>query len=411
MIDKVKIGVIGLGRRGSALLYVLLAFDDVEVAACCDTYLDRAKDNAKIVFEKKKNIPFVTTDYKEVLNMKEIDAVLISTAWEYHAEIAIAAMENKKIVALEVGGAYTIQDCWDLVKTYERTKTPFMFMENCCYAKSELLVTAMARKGKFGKIVHCSGAYAHDLRKEITFGKENRHYRLRNYISRNCENYPTHALGPIAKLLDINRGNRMVSLVSVASKAEGLHQFILENKEKVEPSLLTQRFSQGDIVYTIITCADGETITLKLDTTLPRYYAREFTVRGTKGLYEQNANMVFIEGEQEEEYWEAVDTYQKHINNAKNYEQEFLPDMWKNIKEEDIKAGHGGTDVFTFKAFINAIKNNEEMPIDIYDAVSWMSITCLSEESIAHGGAPIAIPDFTCGKWLTRPRKDVINFN
>ena len=74
----------------------------------------------------------------------------------------------------------------------------------------------------------------HDLRDEIAYGKENRHYRLRNYLSRNCENYPTHDLGPIAKILNINHGNRMLTLSSFASKSAGLHEFIMQNKSDDE---------------------------------------------------------------------------------------------------------------------------------------------------------------------------------
>jgi hypothetical protein len=275
-----------------------------------------------------------------------------------------------------------------------------MFMENCCFNNFELLTTALVRAGKLGTIVHCHGAYSHDLRDEITGGNVNRHYRLRNYLNRNCENYPTHALGPIAKILNINRGNRMLSLVSVASKSAGLEEFTYTDACP-DPSLKGTKFKQGDIVSTIITCAGGETITLTLDTSLPKYYSREFTVRGTRGLANGEAKMIMIEGE--------CNTHKffENIQNMDNY-SEYLPDVWRNITPEALAAGHGGMDYIEFKEFFAAIREGREMPVDVYDAAAWMCITALSEASIAQGGAPQSIPDFTEGKWLLREPKDVL---
>ncbi len=410
-MEKVKLAVIGLGQRGYGLLTaVLLNLPDVEVVGVCDLYEDRVEDAAKAVEEKGFSRPFTTTDYHQILSHSEVQAVVISTAWEYHAEIAIAAMKAGKATALEVGGAYAIEELWEMVRTYEATKTPFMFMENCCYDRCELLGTAMERAGLFGEIVHCAGAYAHDLREEVVSGEKNRHYRLRNYTHRNAENYPTHELGPIAKLLNINRGNRMVSLVSVASKARGLHDYIVSNPDKVDQKLADVQFSQGDVVHTIITCANGETILLKLDTTLPRFYARDFTIRGTKGFYEQNTDTVFIEGVHPDVFAPTAETLTNMFTNAKTYEDRFLPDCWKHITKEQLESGHGGMDYFEFRAFIDALKNGEEMPIDVYDAAAWMAITPLTEASIREGGHPQSIPDFTCGKWLVREPKDVIDF-
>lgn len=404
----VKLAVIGCGQRGSALLHTLSALPDVEVIAVCDLYQDRMEDAAERIYTTKGNRPLQISDYEEVLKMDELEVVIVSSSWENHIDVAIAAMKAKKTVGMEVGGVYTVEECWQLVRTYEETKTPFMFLENCCYDKQELMALRMVRDGLFGKVVHCSGAYGHDLREEVTRGVENRHYRLRNYLNRNAENYPTHELGPIAKILDINRGNRMMTLVSVASKSFGMETYVEERKETINPDLLGRDFAQGDIVMTIITCAGGETILLKLDTSLPRFYDRELVLRGTKGMYLTSPNIVFLDGVHPEEYWTGFENTEKFFNNAKEYEEKYLPDFWKNITPEQRELGHGGMDYFMMRAFIDAYKNGEEMPIDVYDAAAWMVITVLSEESIAMGGHPVAIPDFTRGKWLIRERKDVI---
>jgi len=412
-MKNIRLGIIGLGARGYGMLKNnFLNFDSVEFTALCDSYSDRIDRAYEEIIKRRPEAkkPFMTVDYKELLERADVDAVYISTSWEYHIEISIAAMKAGKAVAMEVGGAYSVDECFELVRTYEKTGTPLMFMENCCYDRAELLVTALARAGKLGTVVHCSGAYAHDLREEILSGNINRHYRLRNYISRNCDNYPTHELGPIARLLNINRGNRMLSLVSVSSKAAGLEEFARENgyAEK-DPSLSGVRFAQGDIVTTIIKCAGGETVTLRLDTTLPRSYNRELTVRGTKGMYEMATNTVFLDGE--EEYWEPAKYYAEAINNAEKYAPDYLPEVWQNITEEEKESGHGGMDGILFGEFLEALSEGREMPIDVYDAAAWMSISALSEKSVSMGGAPVDIPDFTNGKWLVREPKDVFPLN
>lgn len=374
--------------------------------ALCDPYMDRCEAGLKIVREKAHNTPVITDDYHEVLKNPAVEAVLVCTSWEAHTKVAIAAMRAGKIVGMEVGGVETLEECRELVACYEETKTPFMFLENCCFGKNELLTLNMARANVFGEIVYCHGAYAHDLREEVSTGKEKRHYRLNHYLTRNCENYPTHELGPIAKILDINRGNRFVRLVSVASKSEGLKRYIHDREDTFEnKELIGREFKQGDIVDTIITCENGETISIRLDTTLPRRYSRELTIRGTKGMFEENTYNVFLDGEREEA--DNLKYYKEHMGNAKKYEEQYLPDYWKNITEEEIALGHGGMDVFSFTAFFNAIRNHAPMPIDVYDAAAWMCITVLSEQSIAGGNIPVDIPDFTNGRWKTRERLDI----
>ena len=410
-MKKIKLGVIGLGQRGSTILKcILVKYDDVDIVALCDDYKDRVDDIAKIVTKTKGYTPFCTTDYTEVLTLNDLDAVYIATSWETHVKVAIDAMRAGIAVALEVGGAYDLDECFELVRTYEKTNTPFAFMENCCFNNSELIATAAARSGLLGKIVHCSGAYGHDLRKEVTTGNIKRHYRLNNYINRNCENYPTHELGPIAKILNINRGNKFVSLVSVASGAWGLKKYIEDEKlYEQDPTLNNVHFKQGDIVNTIITCEGGETILLTLDTTLPRSYSRALTVRGTKGMYEMDTNSFFIDGMKEK--FDTCSYYKECIDNAKEYEERFMPDVWLNMTEEQKETGHGGMDGIMFRVFVDCLKKGTEFPIDVYDAAAWMCITCISEKSIKENGAPQLIPDFTNGAYKTRDPLDVMDLS
>ena len=388
MAKTFKVGMIGLGARGHQVYKDLLSkLPFVKLTAFCDLYEDRIDKAREIIGDKSI---FGTTDYKKLIDEGDVDCVYISCDWKMHSEISLYAMEKGVPVACEIGGAYTLQECFDLVETYEKTKTPIMFMENCCFGKVETTVQNMVNDGMFGEIVYCSGAYGHDLREEIANGTKNRHYRERDYMERCCDNYPTHHLGPIAKVLKINRGNRMVRLHSVASKSAGLDEYLRQGKT-ADSHLKIGNFKQGDIVITNIICENGALITLKLDTTLPRSYHREFAVAGTKGRYTGLYDEVFLDGENEWEKSKPLSEYEK-----------YLPSFWTKEEQARIKNyGHGGMDYIQFMHFFDALENGKDMPVDVYDMASWMSITPLSEESIKTGKM-LDIPDFTKGKYKSR---------
>ena len=404
-MERLRLGVVGLGHRGINMISTFLNVPNCDVVAVCDKYEERLEQAAKVVKDTRN---FDVKTYDDLENMFKdggVDAIYVASSWEAHINQAIRCMEVGIPVGMEVGGAYSIKDCWRLVDAYEKTKTPIMMMENCCYDHFEILTTKMVRDGKFGEIITCHGAYSHDLRNEITGGNVRKHYRLRNYINRNCENYPTHELGPIAKILNINRGNRMVSLVSVASKSRGLELYT-EDERCPDSTLKGQKFKQADIVNTIIKCENGETITMTLDTTLPGYYSRQFTVKGTKGVANQEANMMLFDGDHDE-FYEPHKTVGKYLNNAEQY-KDYLPEYWQNVTEEQIKLGHGGMDFIMCAEFVKCVMNKLPMPIDVYDAAAWYSITPLTAESIKRNGKPYKIPDFTRGKYKTRKPEDVL---
>lgn len=395
-MENIKIGWVGLGGRGLSLLRDIVLAQNEQVTAVCDLYADRCSEGADCVEKACGVRPAEYSDYRDVVNDNNVTVVIIATSWESHVEIAVAAMNAKKAVAMEVGGAYTLEQCRSLTDTYERTGAPFMFLENCCFGRREMMTLNMVQHGFFGEIVHCEGCYAHDLREEISHGKENRHYRLRNYLTRNCENYPTHDLGPISKVININKGNRLLSLTSFASKSAGLHEYVMKNKSE-DSRLKDANFAQGDIITTIIKCANGETILLKLDTTLPRYYSRGFVVRGTKGMYEEVTDSVFLDTAEDRSH--DFDWRKECIGNAEKYNKDWEHPVWKKYIDDGIQGTHDGMDWLEFKTFFEALRKNEPMPVDVYDAATWMSITVLSEMSISNGGAVMNIPDFTSGKW------------
>ncbi len=397
MKEKIKIGYIGLGRRGTGMLDVCFSeMPDVEITTICDTYRPALEKGRKILLEKGRPDPIMTTDCSDIFDNPEIDAVIIMTGWCEHAELAAKSMLAGKYTAIEVGCAFDLTECYKLIDIYEKTGTPLMMLENCCYGRAEMMALNIAKQGLFGEIVHCAGGYHHELSlPEVELFKdmdsENPHYRLKSYIYRNCEQYPTHELGPIAKVLGLNRGNRMLTLSSFASKSAGLKQSAREIFGEDSPYAKTD-YKQGDIITTVITCAGGETIHLCLDTTLPRpYYSRNFTVRGTQGMYTEERHVAFFKGMEE-----PVE------NNEEEMFKKYDHPLQKEFFAKGTRGGHGGMDWLVCRAFVESVKNGANKPIDAYDTVSWMAIAPLSEMSVARGGMPVDVPDFTRGKWMDR---------
>ncbi len=398
---KYKIGFIGISGRGSSMLSLLLQVDGVVVPAVCDKVPERAERGIQIVEEAtNKEYPVhAYLDYKEMLDTEELDAVVIATTWITHSRIAVYAMKKGCHVAMEVGGAASVEECWELVHTSEQTGKFCMLLENCCYGRNEMAVFNMIKKGIFGEIVHMEGGYRHDLRDEIVLGRENIHGRLYNFTHRNGELYPTHQLGPISKALGINRKNRFLTVNSVASKARGLNPWIKEHKGE-DYDLYGTDFKCGDVVTTIIKCAGGETITLNHDCTLPRPYSRDYLVQGTKGIFnepEDGKGKIYLDHKPKDgESW---------THDWENFNEKYRPTyehpLWEMYENGGIKAGHGGMDYLVLSAFVDSLDSGKP-PIDVYDTAAWMVITCLSEQSVSMGGAPVPVPDFTNGMWIDR---------
>lgn len=391
MTDKIfKVALIGLGNRGAGLYREILKYrEDCDFVAFCDTDEARVKKLADEVESEKGVRPAEYTDYKKCLDRPDLEAVIVASAWAAHTEICCYAMERGIAVGCEVGGAYSIKSLWDLVDCYKRTKTPLMMLENCCYGRMELLALKLKRMGLLGKIVHCEGGYRHDLRHEIAGGKDGSHYRFQEYLHRNCDNYPTHGLGPAAMLLDINRGNRLKSIYSVSTKAFGMKDYA----ERFDESIKGYDFNQGDVVTSVIKCENGETITLTFDTTLSRFYSRGFLVQGTKGLISEECNGAVID--------DVIGCHarEKCVNNINELYEKYEHSCWK--KTYELSNVHGGLDERVFDGFFDALKNGEPMPIDVYDMATWMSVSVLSETSLSTG-ASVEFPDFTDGEWVRR---------
>lgn len=415
---KLRLGFIGVGFRGQGHLGLALRRDDVEVVAICDVQ-QRMMDMALArIVKSGKPKPQVILDgpqgYKKLLENKNIDAVIISTPWEWHTVMCLDAMNAKKYVGCEVITGATVEECWELVHTSERTGMPLMMLENVCYRRDVMAVLNMVRQDIFGELIHLQGGYQHDLRgvkfndgkdplgAGAEFGEKafsEAQWRTHHSVYRNGDLYPTHGIGPVAMMLNINRGNRFTQLTSYATKARGLHHYVVSTGGNDHPNAKVN-FKLGDVVTTMIRTSNEETVLLQHDTNLPRPYSLGFRVQGTKGIWMDVNKSIYIEGQSKEhDRWE----------DAKEWLEKYDHPLWKKYGSDAAGAGHGGMDWFVLNAFIEAAKRKTQTPQDVYDAVTWSVITPLSEASIQQGGAPMEIPDFTGGRWMYRKNDFAVN--
>ena len=400
----VKIGMIGLGPRTETLLasiFVLAQRGEVEVTAVCDLQTARI-DKIHGIFDKHQvRRPAAYTDYHQLIADPNVDAVLVPTSWNSHLTIAGDAMRMGKYVGIEVGGAASTEELWQLVHASESTGVSCMMLENCCYGRDELMVLNMVRQGMFGELIHCACGYEHDL-SDMACKIEEKQERSIHNLRRNGDLYPTHGLGPIAKILGINRGNRFLSLTSTASKARGFAAYAREHDWKGAGG--NRVFNEGDVITTVIRCANGETIQLTHSVSLPRPYSRDGRVQGTKGIWLEEAKGIYVEGisPRYDKIDAAGNPYLVHEwTPVQDMYEKYDHPIWQECRDNPV-GGHGGMDSLALLAFFEAVARRVPTPIDVYDCAAWMSVTCLSEQSIAMGSMPVAFPDFTNGKWISR---------
>ena len=410
---KVRLGFIGVGLRGRNHLEMAMFRDDVEINAICDIDPNSIAESLKLIKAKGRKEPALyqkgEKDFENMVKRDDLDGIIISTPWEWHVPMSLASMKAGKHTGVEVSATVTLQESWDLVNTFEKTGSHCMILENVCYRRDVMAVMNMVRQNMFGELIHLQCGYQHDLRgvkfndgksaygKGVEFGAKGiseAKWRTQHSIDRNGDVYPTHGLGPVAEMIDINRGNRFIYLTSIASKARGLHDYIVKNGGKDHPNAKVN-FKLGDVVTTLIKCANGETIMISHDTNLPRPYSLNFRVQGTEGIWMDDNKSIYLDGvTKTNDRWEPF----------KEYQEKYDHPLWKTHAQNAENAGHGGIDYFVIRAFIESVKRKVAPPIDVYDAAVWSAISPLSEQSIAKGSAPIEIPDFTRGKWKTNKR-------
>lgn len=396
-ISPVSLGFTGVGKRGADLLALCAEMDDVEIPAICDLQTRRLDATEEVLADAGRAAPTRYDDHEAMLEAEDLDAVVIATSWRHHIPMAIQAMEAGVTPGMDVGPASSVEECWDLVKTAEETGQHCMLLENACYRRNRLAALNMVRDGLFGELVHAQCGYLHDIRPEIHGERPTRMaerdgmgYRTLHFLHRNADVYPTHGIGPVAKYLGINRGNRFRSLTSTASKSRGLEEWAEANLPEDAPTR-DRDWAIGDVVTTVIKCANGETIIVNHDCSSPRPRSSRDILQGTGGLWEPAHDEVHVEGRSPHHEWEPFERYR----------DEYEHPLWEKYLDEGVRSGHGGVDYLVMRSFVQSIAQGVRPPVDVYDAATWMAITPLTEESIARGSDPVTFPDFTDGTWLT----------
>ncbi|MFB9864404.1 Gfo/Idh/MocA family oxidoreductase [Rufibacter immobilis] len=398
-LDKVRIGFVGLGMRGPGAVERMSRIEGVEIKALCDLLPERAESvKKKLQDEGFGHNPTLYSgkedSWKEMCERDDIDLIYITTPWHLHTPQAVYAMEHGKHAATEVPAATSIEECWQLVETSERTKKHCMMLENCCYDFFEILTLNMARQGFFGEIMHGEGAYIHQL-VDLNFDKKNGYqnmWRLKENMTRNGNLYPTHGLGPICQIMNINRGDVMDYLTAVQTDDFMMYE---EAQKRAATDPFYKPFVQdtyrGNMNTTTIRTKKGKTMMIQHDVTSPRPYSRIHLVSGTKGIARKWPEQKIATGHS----WLSKEE-------VKKLEEQYTPDIVRKIGEMAKKiGGHGGMDFMMDWRLIDCLRNGLPLDQDVYDAASWTAVGLLSEWSVANRSNSIDVPDFTVGAWQT----------
>ena len=401
-IETVRIGFVGIGGQGGGHVRNLLRIPNCRITAVCDIRQERTDWAAKQIAEAGHPAPTAYTrgprDFERLCETEELDLVFNATPWEWHAPIMLAAMKNGKHTATEVPAVMTLEDCWAIVEAAEKHQRHCVMMENCNYDRMEMMVFNMVRQGALGEILHAGGGYLHDLR-EIKFADSGEGLWRRAWSMKLDGNlYPTHGLGPVANCLDINRGDRFDYLVSMSGPSRGLQAWAAEHEPSDSPKR-KERYVLGDVNASLIKTARGRTIYVEHCTNLPRPYSRINLVQGSKGIFQGYPNRVYIEGRGREHQWEDASTVLG----------DFEHPLWRELAEQAKGAGHGGMDYIEDYRLIKCLHEGKPTDMDVYDAAALSAVVELSVRSVKRRSEAVDVPDFTRGRWKSRPPLDVVH--
>ena len=390
-----RIGFIGVGGRGTSLLEDFLAAD-AHILAICDIVAEKATHAKSMVEKAGQPAPELYTagDYafEKLAAREDLDLVVIATPWDWHVKMAVYSMLHGKHVAVEVPAAGTLEDCWRLVDTSEKTQRHCIMLENCCYGYNETLLLNMIRAGRLGDLLYGEAAYLHDLREELFSNKGEGLWRRTVHTQRDGNLYPTHGLGPVANYMGINRGDRFLYMVSMSSPQRGLDEYRKSHLQPGDPRQ-AEKYITGDLNTSLIKTANGLTITLKHDVSNPHPYDRINAIGGTLGVFADYPPRIYLEGQKGDEAWTTIDPFKEQYENA----------LWKKEGEIARKlGGHGGMDFIMVYRLLQCFREGLKPDMDVYDAASWSAPSPLSRWSVTNGSAPAKFPDFTRGAWKKR---------
>ena len=395
-LEEVRVGFIGVGKRGPGAVKRLSRIPRTRVVAVCDVFEDRAEKSAQDVVaagHAKPQTYFGSEEaYKRLCERPDVNLVYVCTPWHFHVPMALYAMQCGKHVCVEVPIAMTVEDGWRLVETAERTRLHCMMLENCCYGEDELFALSLARNGLLGELVHGDCGYIHELRAGLTDGTYYKDYAFEFFKRHAGNSYPTHGLGPIAQYMGINRGDRFERLVSLGSGEFGLSSFIRETFGKDDPRA-GYPYRTGDMNTTILRTERGRTIMVQYGRYSPRPYDRINLISGTKGTLRSYPLRVALSPGWHE--WLG----DKALADLK---AAYTHPLWRKIGEiAKQNGGHGGMDYLMEYRICHCLLNGLPLDQDVYDGVTWSSLVELTERSVLKGGSAVEVPDFTRGAWRT----------
>jgi len=404
-LETVRVGFIGLGSRGPTHLNNMTKLEGVEIKGLCDILpemVNKANKNPAVSRHNPTLYSGSKDEWKKMCDRKDIDLIYIATPWDLHAPMALYAMEHGKHAMIEVPAAVTVDECWKLVETSERTKKHCMMLENCCYDFFELLTLNMARQGFFGELIHAEGAYIHNLL-GLNFNKNGYWdmWRLKQNMKRNGNLYPTHGLGPVCQVMNINRGDKLDYLVSMSGIDFTMKETAnaLAAKDDFFKPYANHTY-RGNMNTTSIRTNKGRTIMIQHDVSSPNIYSRIHKISGTKGSALKYPTPQI-----------SISTKESWVSAAemKALEEKYQPAIVKKIGELAKEVGgHGGMDFIMDWRSIDCLRNGLPLDEDVYDAALWSSIAPLSEQSVAHRSSTVDIPDFTKGSWKTNKPVDIL---
>lgn len=418
-LEQVRWGFIGTGSRGFGHLKTTLQLKQSAVTAVCDTHLPNIERAVEAVTDAGQSTPFATEaddedGWRRILDRDDVDAVVISTAWQQHAPMAVAAMQAGKHAFLEVPAAVSLDECWQLVDVSESTGKHCMMLENVNYGREELMLLNMVHQGIFGEILHAEAAYIHELRKQMF---EDEHgtgsWRTYRYAEQQGNLYPTHGVGPLAHCMDVGRGDNFDYLVSMSSPARGRELYAREKFAADHKWNQIKEWKCGDISTSIIKLLSGKTMMVQWDETSPRPYSRHNYLQGTRGAFGGFPNRIALDYALEE-LPETVRGSTPSKDGRTNYHEwdshlepwfyTYDHPLWKKVgKIAEEHGGHGGMDYIMLWRVQECLTAGKPLDQSVYDAALWSAITPLSADSVEQGSAPQKFPDFTRGKWQTTP--------
>ncbi len=392
-VDTIRMGIVGVGGRGTNLLENFLAIDNVQIIAVCDIVNESAARAQDKVEKAGQKSPVAYTagdhDFENLCRRDDIDLIIIATPWKWHVPMALSALSNGKHAAIEVPAASTLKDCWELVEASERYRLHCIMLENCCYGYNEMMVLNMVRAGLFGELTHGAAAYNHDLRSVLLSKKNEGLWRRFEHLNRNGNLYPTHGLGPVANYMNINRGDRFEFMVSMSTPTKSLSAYRSQHLSADDPRM-KEVYRCGDLNTSLIQTAKGLVISLEHNVSSPQPYDRINLIAGTKGIFRDYPPRIFLDGQAEGEDFTGIDKYKAQYEHP----------LWKQEGELARKlGGHGGMDFIMCYRLVQCMREGLVPDMDVYDAAAWSAPAPLSEMSVAKGSAPVSFPDFTRGRW------------